>query len=221
MDLVVKEAKADISAKDVECFKQEYRVMHEMSSLHVAQVYRFEERPLRYFMEYLDKTLLDFIRKETHLSFETRVDIVHQMIDGLDYIWSKGYLHRDLSVVNIYVKKYDDCFLLKFADFGLVKDPENCLTSSHSSLKGYFNDPALIQEGFENYSSINEVYSLTRMIYFVLTGKIEIDVVQPFWIDFFIKGLNKNKAERFQNLIEVKKAFDALVMNTPKEIAEA
>lgn len=221
MDLVVKEAKADISAKDVERFKQEYRVMHEMSSPHVAQVYRFEERPLRYFMEYLDKTLLDFISKETHLSFETRVDIVHQMIDGLDYIWSKGYLHRDLSVVNIYVKKYDDCFLLKFADFGLVKDPENCLTSSHSSLKGYFNDPALIQEGFENYSSINEVYSLTRMIYFVLTGKIEIDVVQPFWRDFFIKGLNKNKAERFQNLIEVKKAFDALVMNTPKEIAEA
>lgn len=55
IDVVVKEAK-----RDIERFKQEYRVMHELHSPHVAQVYRFDERPLRYFMEYMDQTLYEF-----------------------------------------------------------------------------------------------------------------------------------------------------------------
>lgn len=92
------------------------------------------------------------------------------MIEGLKYIWSRGYLHRDLSVVNIYIKKYDDCIVLKFADFGLAKDPKNNLTSSGSLMKGHFNDSALQREGFENYKQIHDVYSLTRVIYFVLSG---------------------------------------------------
>ena len=213
IDVVVKEAKKDISKKDIERFKQEYRVMQELHSPHVAQVYRFEERPLRYFMEYMDQTLYNFIRNEHGINYKTKTDIVLQMIEGLEYIWSKGYLHRDLSVVNIYIKKYDDCIVLKFADFGLVKDPQNNLTSSCSLMKGHFNDPALQRDGFENYKQIHEIYSLTRMIYFVLSGDTEIDTIQPVWRNFVSKGVNPDKSKRYQNLEEVKQAFEQMMAN--------
>lgn len=213
IDVVVKEAKKDISKKDIERFKQEYRVMHELHSPHVAQVYRFEERPLRYFMEYMDQTLYDFIRNGHGGSYKVKTDIVLQMIEGLKYIWSRGYLHRDLSIVNIYIKKYDDCIVLKFADFGLVKDSKNNLTSGGSLMKGHFNDPALQREGFENYKQIHEIYSLTRMIYFVLSGDIEIDNIQPIWREFVVKGTNPDKNKRYQNLSEVEQTFEQMMDN--------
>lgn len=213
IDVVVKEAKKDISKKDIERFKQEYRVMKELHSPHVAQVYRFEERPLRYFMEYMDQTLYDFIRNGHCGSNKVKTDIVLQMIEGLKYIWSKGYLHRDLSIVNIYIKKYDDCIVLKFADFGLVKDPQNNLTSSGSLMKGHFNDPALQREGFKNYKQIHEIYALTRMIYFVLSGDTEIDNIQPIWREFVVKGLDPDKNKRYQNLSEVEQTFEQVMAN--------
>lgn len=220
IDVVVKEAKKDISKKDLERFRQEYRVMQELRSPHVAQVYRFEECPLRYFMEYMDQTLYDFIRNGQWCSYKVKSDIVLQMIEGLKYIWSKGYLHRDLSVVNIYIKKYDDCMVLKFADFGLVKDPKNNLTSTGSLMKGHFNDPALQREGFENYKQLHEIYSLTRMIYFVLSGDTEIDNIQPIWREFVVKGIDPDKSKRYQSLVEVKQAFEQMMANIVESSGE-
>ena len=46
------------------------------------------------------------------------------------------------------------------------------LTTVNTEFKGYFNDPALVVEGFNTYGIVHETYALTRVIYFVMTGKL-------------------------------------------------
>src|SRR5690625_348014 len=44
------------------------------------------------------------------------------------------------------------------------------MTSIDSDIKGYFNDPVLVTEGFSNYDLAHEIYALTRILFFILTG---------------------------------------------------
>ena len=82
------------------------------------------------------------------------------------------------------LKIYDDAIVVKIADFGLVKLINSDLTSVNTQFKGYFNDPGLVVEGFDNYNILHETYALTRILYFVLTGKTNADKAEPFLRDF-------------------------------------
>ena len=59
-----------------------------------------------------------------------------------------------------------------------MKIPDSTLTSENTDLKGYFNDPALVIEGFSNYGIEHETYALTRLVSYILTGKINLDKVK-------------------------------------------
>lgn len=51
------------------------------------------------------------------------------------------------------------------------------LTTVNTEFKGYFNDPSLIVDGFNTYSIVHEVFALTRVVYYVMTGKTNIDSI--------------------------------------------
>ena len=118
-----------------------------------------------------------------------------------DYIHSKGQLHRDISPKNILIKEYDDVVVVKIADFGLVKIPNSTFTTVNTEFKGYFNDPSLVVEGFNTYNMLHETYALTRVIYYVLTGKTNTDKITDQNLKNFVEtGLNADKSKRFQNV---------------------
>lgn len=112
------------------------------------------------------------------------------------------------------MKEYDDLVIAKIADFGLVKIPDSDLTSVNTEFKGYFNDPSLITEGFNNYSILHETFALTRLLYFVLTGKTNIDNISSQSLKTFVlKGLNSSKNLRFQNLNELQNEYKTIQEN--------
>ena len=120
-------------------------------------------------MEYMDETVEKYISREnTALSLKERKNIIAQICKGLTYIHNKGILHRDISLTNVFVKHYEDVNVIKLGDFGLIKNPQNTLTSLQSEIKGSLNDPNLINVGFENYEIRHETFALTRLCYFVL-----------------------------------------------------
>ena len=120
------------------------------------------------------------------------------------YIHSKGLLHRDISPKNILLKKYDDVSVIKVSDFGLVKVPDSNLTTINTEFKGYFNDPRLLTEGFYNYGILHETFAITRLIYFVISGKTRIDNIKDVKLSSFVnKGLSTNLSERFQSVDEM------------------
>lgn len=202
---VLKRAKKDLNEKEVNRFKQEFEQMNSLLSPFVVEVYRYENDTNEYIMEFMDCTLDKYIEKNnSKLTQNDRKIIVNQILIAFRYIHSKGLLHRDISPKNILLKEYDDVSVIKVSDFGLVKVPDSNLTTINTEFKGYFNDPRLLTEGFCNYGILHETFAITRLIYFVISGKTRIDNIKDVKLSSFVnKGLSTDLSERFQSVNEM------------------
>lgn len=211
-NFVVKRAKSNLNEKEIARFVLEFETMRQLKSPYIVEVYRYNNDKNEYYMEYMDTTLNDFINKNnTKLSLIKRKNIVRQTLRAFEYIYSKGFLHRDISPKNILIKKYDDVNVVKISDFGLVKIPDSELTSWNTDFKGYFNDHSLQTEGFNNYTIHHETFALTRVIFFVMTGRININNIDNEDLKSLVeKGLNQDKGKRFQSIEELTRFFNSL-----------
>lgn len=209
---VLKRAKVDLSVIELERFRLEFKQMHEMNSIHIAEVYNYKENGNEYIMECLDINLYKYVNKyNSSISFSQRKAFINQILRGFEYIHSKEILHRDISPTNILLKFYETSIVIKIADFGLVKIPESQLTSFNTELKGIYNDPELNLEGFNNYGILHETYALTRLIFFILTGKSKVsDVQNENHKKFVEKGLSSDKQLRFRNVAEIRDALKSI-----------
>lgn len=209
---ILKRAKKELTDKEVAHFKREFDVMNDLSSPYILEVYCYNPDKNEYIMEYMDYTLDGYIAAHNStLTIVQRKGIAQQILRAFDYLHSKGHLHRDISPKNILIKEYDDTLVVKLSDFGLVKIPDSTLTTVNTEFKGYFNDPALVVEGFNTYGIVHETYALTRVIYFVMTGKTNTEKITNQNLRAFVeKGLNPDKIKRFQNIRDMISAFKAI-----------
>ena len=209
---ILKRAKKELTDKEVARFKREFDVMNDLSSPYILEVYCYNPDKNEYIMEYMDYTLDGYIAAHNStLTIVQRKGIARQILRACDYLHSKGHLHRDISPKNILIKEYDDTLVVKLSDFGLVKIPDSTLTTVNTEFKGYFNDPALVVEGFNTYGIVHETYALTRVIYFVMTGKTNTEKITNQNLRAFVeKGLNPDKIKRFQNVRDMISAFKAI-----------
>lgn len=210
-NFALKRAKKNLDAKELERFKREYESMKELNSPYVIEVYNFDESKMSYVMEYANSTLADYIEQNnTKLTYTQRKNIVNQIFKAFEYLQSKDILHRDISINNILLKEYDELFIVKVSDFGLVKLKESDLTSQNTEYKGSLNDPKLdVIGGFKNYEIRHETYALTRLIYFIMSGKIRIDnnIENKQFKEFIGKGISDNINVRYNSIEEMKKYF--------------
>ena len=209
---ILKRAKKELTDKEVARFKREFDVMNDLSSPYILEVYCYNPDKNEYIMEYMDYTLDGYIAAHNStLTIVQRKGIAQQILRAFDYLHSKGHLHRDISPKNILIKEYDDTLVVKLSDFGLVKIPDSTLTTVNTEFKGYFNDPALVVEGFNTYGIVHETYALTRVIYFVMTGKTNTEKITNQNLRAFVeKGLNPDKIKRFHNIRAMISAFKAI-----------
>lgn len=209
---ILKRAKKELTDKEVARFKREFDVMNDLSSPYILEVYCYNPDKNEYIMEYMDYTLDGYIAAHNStLTIVQRKGIAQQILRAFDYLHSKGHLHRDISPKNILIKEYDDTLVVKLSDFGLVKIPDSTLTTVNAEFKGYFNDPALVVEGFNTYGIVHETYALTRVIYFVMTGKTNTEKITNQNLRAFVeKGLNPDKIKRFQNIRDMISVFKAI-----------
>ena len=207
-DFVVKKAKKNLSEKELRRFKQEFEIMKSLNSPYIVDVYSYNNDDNSYIMEYMDFTLDKFIRlNNDKISLGVRKSIILQLLKACKYLHEKGYLHRDLSPTNVLIKTYEDVLVVKIADFGLAKNPTNELTTVNTEFKGYFNDPNLKLEGFNNYAMPHEIYALTMLIYFISTGKTNTSKIDNVKLKRFVqKGLG-DKDNRYKSVDELCEAF--------------
>ena len=208
--MVLKRANAGLSEKELGRFKKEYDVMKSLNSPYILKVFKYDSKQNQYYAEYVDLTLHEYIQKNNQkLTINERYNIIMQVLKGFKYIHSKQILHRDISVTNILIKKYDDIVRIKIADFGLVKEKNSNLTSIDSEIKGSLNDESnLSVVGFANYSILHETFALTRLILYILTGKINLDKINDTSIrEFVLKGTNGDLEKRYKNVDELTQAF--------------
>ncbi len=207
-NFVVKKAKKNLSEKELKRFRQEFEIMKSLNSPYIVDVYSYNDDNNSYIMEYMDFTLDKYLKlNNDKISSGIRKSIILQLLKACKYLYEKGYLHRDLSPTNVLIKKYDDVLVVKIADFGLAKNPNNQLTTVNTEFKGVFNDPNLKLEGFNNYSMMHEIYALTMLIYFISTGKTNTTKIDDIKLKQFVqKGLGYN-ANRYKSVDELCETF--------------
>lgn len=208
---ILKRAKSDLSKKELERFRLEFDIMNKLKSPYVLDVYRYDQTKNEYYMEYADETLYEFIKKNNNkLSIKRRRGIAYQIFKGFSYIHSKNYLHRDISFTNILLQHYDnELSVVKISDFGLVKVEHSNLTSFGSEIKGSLNDSNLQFVGFENYNMEYETFALTRLIYYVMTGKYTLENIKNDKVrEFVLKGIDPNLDNRYHSVAEMQQAFE-------------
>lgn len=204
-NFVLKRAKSNLDEKELQRFKREFEEMQSLHSPYIVEVYSYNEQRHEYIMELMDYTLEKYI--STHNSSITlgeRKNIIMQLLRAYGYLHSKGVFHRDISIKNVLLKSYDDVLIVKLSDFGLVKLADSELTSENTEFKGSLNDPALKIEGFSNYGLAHELYAMTLLFAYILTGKSNwAKITEPEIKSFIEKGTNPDKTKRYQTLDEI------------------
>lgn len=223
----VKRAKKNINEIELKRFKQEFNIMSKLSSPYILEVYKYNDNNNEYTMEYVEKTLYDYIDSHNQkLTFHQRIKLCNQIIEGFSYIHSKGYLHRDISFTNILVKEYDnDLCVIKISDFGLAKALENesNLTNSNTDIKGSLNDITnLKQIGFDKFDKRFDTYAIVQVLGFILTGREKIESIlksdNTNVVNFVRKGTNTNLDQRYQTIEELKLYYNRYILqNNNKE----
>ena len=208
-DFVLKCAKKNLSEKELQRFENEYYQMSSLHSPYIVEVYTYNANKHRYIMEYMDYTLEKYIDEyNSQLSISDRCNIIFQLIKVFKYLHSKNILHRDISFNNVLINKYDDVLVCKISDFGLIKIANSQLTSENSEIKGSLNDPSLKIKGFSRYDLYDEIYALTLLFTFILSGKHNFDKISnKVILQFMNKGTNANRNERFNSLDELLNAI--------------
>jgi hypothetical protein len=212
-----KKAKKSLNEKEKLRLKQEFESMKQLNSPYIIEVYTFDEKELSYIMEYADMTLYTYIiQNNTKINNTQRKSLINQILKAFEYINNKIGFHRDISFTNILLKKYDtDLYVVKVSDFGLLKLKNSTLTSVNTEYKGSLNDPKLdIIGGFKDYKLHHETFALTRLIYFIMTGKERITTYHNKDFELFIKnGISDNSEKRYHSIVDMKSLFNRINFN--------
>ncbi len=199
----VKRAKRGTRERDLVRFKQEFEVLKGLNFPYVVQVYRYDDERNEYRMEFCDETLRSFISKRnSKLLFASRKRIALQFLYGLNYLHSKKYLHRDISLQNVLLKVFDDgAVMVKLSDFGLVKDRTSNFTRTQTEMRGTIRDPLL--DNFKSYDVANEMYSIGWVLSYIFTGKESLSSVGDEVSRIVQKCAAHDLSARYPNVLEL------------------
>lgn len=205
----LKRLKKGSTPEEIVRFRREFDDLAQLNSPYILKVYRFDAENNQYSMEWGTSTLQQYLRSHAELSQSKRKSIAHQILAGIRYLHTRELLHRDISLNNVIIFEYDDTVIAKVSDLGLVKEVNSDLTRQGTEVKGTFIDPCLELIGFENYTLSNEMYSLTKLLYFVMTNRIRMDVFSNDSIQNFVHGgIDSDLRLRYVDDIALLKAFD-------------
>ncbi len=171
----IKRARPTLSPQELLRFRQEFDILKRLSFPYILEVYRYSEERNDYTMEHCDSTLEKYIGAQSaRLQFGTRRRIALQVLFALNYLHDRAILHRDISLRNILIKRYDaGAVVVKLSDFGLAKDQQTPMTKTNSETKGAIVDPTL--ESFKAYAIINEIYPVGCILSFIFSGRMNLD----------------------------------------------
>lgn len=206
----LKRARKELTSTELIRFNKEFENMKNMDSLYVLKVYSYNDDVNEFIMEYVQQTLKEYIDfNNTKLQLFERKRLVTQLFNAFKYIHSKGIFHRDISLSNILVKEYDDkTIILKVCDFGYLKDSDSTLTRQNTEFQGSLNDPHLKIMGADKYTIQHEIYALTLVIFYIMTGRKNLNNNKNKEIEKFIdSGVNADLSKRVKTLEELKELY--------------
>lgn len=170
-------------------FLLEARVVGKLSHPNLIQVFDvgFDKGRYYFSMEYVPGITIDaWIAKEDRIPLEKALDISLQLLDALNYIWSKNLVHRDIKPSNVIINSRN---IAKLGDFGFVKAQMDENLSTDDFVLGtpdYMSPEQALGKDTLDYRS--DIYSLGATLYHMVTSHAPYDGSESTVIRAHIKA---------------------------------
>ena len=189
----------------------EFQILKELQGEGIPKVYRLHNGHKHNYLlmqllgKSLDKLFSDTNRK---FSIKTVSQIGYQMVQRIEYVHSKGYIHRDIKPGNFLIGKNLDCKKIYIIDFGLSKKyiDKNNNHILYKEGKGL--------TGTARYVSLNTHYGIEQ------SRRDDMEGI-AYNLIYFAKGKlpwqgvkTKNKKEKHKKIMEYKEEY------TPEKLCE-
>ncbi len=155
-------------------------------------------------------TFKDLLKKEGRLSPEKAVDLILQVVNGLEAMHSVGVLHRDIKPSNCFIDAEGNA---KIGDFGLsistlARSDYDVATCGSFAGTPAFASPEQILGGELDVRS--DIYSVGATLYSMLTGNVPFD--EPDLMKLVSRILEKTPDSPRSVREEVPKGLAGIVM---------
>lgn len=148
--------------------KYEFENMKKLADCpQILNVFDFDSENNSYLMEQGDKNLYKYLEDEIEITFDDKLKIIKDVINGMAFAHEHSIIHRDLHLGNIL--KIGNDFVI--CDFGLSKDLsiERSMKSSYTEKNNHlFVDPLAFSD-FTKLDIKSDIYSIGKIIDYVLT----------------------------------------------------
>jgi len=223
------------NSTSVERFKREARNQAKLSHPNIVSVYGFvqEKDILGIAMEYVEgETIESIIKNRGRIDLGYAVELMEQILDGIDAAHNQGFIHRDLKPSNIILDLNGNP---KIMDFGISKSVDEIKTVTQQNARpGTLLYMSPEQLSGNSVTIKSDLYALGITFYEMLTGlhpynaatiydiidahvnkipdKIsdKIETVPILADEIILKALNKSIAGNFSNAMEFRMALQEL-----------
>lgn len=150
----------------------EFQVGSTLSSAHLVKIHEFGnavgKNPFLA-MEFVDgMTLTAWLSQFYPVAGSLLLDLVEQMIDGLEQLHEHGIIHRDIKPANVMVSA---AFEARIMDLGVVHITRSTPITDENKFLGTIRNSSLEYLHGDKYDHRTDLYSLGTVIYALLFGE--------------------------------------------------
>lgn len=243
-----------MAATFFERFKREAEIASRLHHPNIITIFDFGRTTdglCYYVMEMLHgESLRQRVKRDGPMTLRQAAAVIEQATLGVGHAHKQGVIHRDIKPHNVMLSQIDANEYVKVLDFGLVKAMEQEEEEQLTSTGQVLGTPQYMppeQAGGEKVDHRSDLYSLTGVFYYCLTGHspfgantvrkaLQASLTQkpptiatyrkgapvPDSIDRFVqKGLQAEAEERFQSAEEFIESLHAALAGCDDTVLDA
>ena len=186
---------------------KEIDITKKFNHINVIYVYKVIDTPENYYivMEYCKNgELFEYISKKERLDEDEASSFFYQIINGVEYIHSKGIAHRDLKLENLLLTEDN---IIKIIDFGLSHEFNGKdLLKTKCGSPSYASPELIAQPFYDGFKS--DIWCCGIILYAMLCGYLPFDGDED----------KDGKDVLFKNIIEGNLEFPKFISELAKDL---
>lgn len=161
-----------LTEKLTENLESEMSILREFRHPNLVGLVEISKQPEHIFiaLEYMrGGDLQKYIRREKRLEEKTAKRFMGHLASGLEFLWSKHLIHRDLKPQNLLLTSDEPTATLKIADFGFARKLEKASLAETLCGSPLYMAPEILS--FKKYDAKADLWSVGTILFEMVAGE--------------------------------------------------